>query len=555
MLKQLFVKNFALVEDLKMDFSANFNVLTGETGAGKSIVIDALSLLLGGRARQEFIRTGTKKAVLEAVFVLPEKHPLWKYLAEIGIEEEAPLLVLNRELSLSGPNLCRINGRVFTLKQYQKVGLAIVDLHGQHEHQSLLCAERHLELLDKFGNETFQELKEKVREKYEQYWSLKTELEELQAREQEYLQKRSFLEFQLREIKQANPQLDELEELAQEVKLLSNAEKINEHLQMAYQQLFSGENSAAAYDLLSKAFDNLRDLRSYDLLLKNLAAQLEPIIYLIEEIAAEIRNFLEGVAFSPERLTIAEERLFLLKDLCKKYGPTMNDVLNFAVRIEKELTETDQSIEKIKKLKPLVDQAQNEYLQLAQTLTNERKKIAKKLEAVITEELIELAMPDVRFAVSFSPGKLSRQGLDQVEFLISPNPGEPLLPVAKIASGGELSRIMLALKTIMASKDDIITLVFDEIDAGIGGQAVQKVADRLARISQNQQVICVTHSPLLAAIADQHFLLKKEVKEGRTRTVILKLDAKARKEELARMFGGKDTSQELKKYVNLILKK
>ena len=185
------------------------------------------------------------------------------------------------------------------------------------------------------------------------------------------------------------------------------------------------------------------------------------------------------------------------------------------------MTETDQSIEKIKKLKPLVDQAQNEYLQLAQTLTNERKKIAKKLEAVITEELIELAMPDVRFAVSFSPGKLSRQGLDQVEFLISPNPGEPLLPVAKIASGGELSRIMLALKTIMASKDDIITLVFDEIDAGIGGQAVQKVADRLARISQNQQVICVTHSPLLAAIADQHFLLKKEVKEGRTRTVIL----------------------------------
>ncbi len=555
MLKQLFVKNFALVEDLKMDFSANFNVLTGETGAGKSIVIDALSLLLGGRARQEFIRTGTKKAVLEAVFVLPEKHPLWVYLAEIGIEEEAPLLVLNRELSLSGPNLCRINGRVFTLKQYQKVGLAIVDLHGQHEHQSLLCAERHLELLDKFGNETFQELKEKVREKYEQYWLLKTELEELQAREQEYLQKRSFLEFQLKEIKQANPQLDELEELAQEVKLLSNAEKINEHLQMAYQQLFSGENSAAAYDLLSKAFDNLRDLRSYDLLLENLAAQLEPIIFLIEEIAAEIRNFLEGVAFSPERLTIAEERLFLLKDLCKKYGPTMNDVLNFAVRIEKELTETDQSIEKIKKLKPLVDQAQNEYLQLAQTLTNERKKIAKKLEAVITEELIELAMPDVRFAVSFSPGKLSRQGLDQVEFLISPNPGEPLLPVAKIASGGELSRIMLALKTIMASKDDIITLVFDEIDAGIGGQAVQKVADRLARISQNQQVICVTHSPLLAAIADQHFLLKKEVKEGRTRTVILKLDAKARKEELARMFGGKDTSQELKKYVNLILKK
>ena len=203
--------------------------------------------------------------------------------------------------------------------------------------------------------------------------------------------------------------------MAQEVKLLSNAEKINEHLQMAYQQLFSGENSAAAYDLLSKAFDNLRDLRSYDLLLKNLAAQLEPIIYLIEEIAAEIRNFLEGVAFSPERLTIAEERLFLLKDLCKKYGPTMNDVLNFAVRIEKELTETDQSIEKIKKLKPLVDQAKNEYLQLAQTLTNERKKIAKKLEAVITEELIELAMP-MFVCCQFSPGKLSRQGLDQVEF-------------------------------------------------------------------------------------------------------------------------------------------
>ncbi|MGI6587808.1 MAG: DNA repair protein RecN [Peptococcia bacterium] len=555
MLEQLVVKNFALVEDLTIDFSDNFNVLTGETGAGKSIIIDALALLLGGRAQSEFIRSGTDKAMLEGIFHVPSSHFVWQTLAEMGIENEESLLVLSRELSLNGRNLCRINGHVFTLGQYQKIGLAIVDIHGQHDHQSLLQADKHLTLLDKFGNIAHQQLRQEVQEKYRRYLALKRELEELKYSEKERLQKQDFLNFQWQEIQQAQIKLGELEELTKEVKVLANAEKINENLQLAYQQLFAGESGFSAYDLLSKALSNLHDLEDLDPSLESLVTQLEPALYLLEEAAVQIREYKEGIDYSPARLEQSEKRLHLLKDLCKKYGPRIEDVLLHAQKVESELEKEFSSTERLKQLETEVIEFLEEYNYQAKVLSEKRKKLAEELEAKVTQELLELAMPNVRFAVDFSLNEISAQGLDQVEFLISPNPGEPLLSVAKIASGGELSRIMLALKTIMAEKDEIGTLVFDEIDVGIGGKAAQKVAEKLERISQSQQIICVTHSPLIAAIADRHLLLEKEVEKGRTRTIFYVLEEEERAEELARMLGGENPSAELKKHAGKILKK
>jgi len=555
MLEHLFVKNFALVEDLTIDFSDNFNVLTGETGAGKSIIIDALALLLGGRAQTEFIRSGTEKAVLEGTFFIPNSPFVWELLHEMGIEDEDSTLVLSREISLNGRNVCRLNGRVFTLGQYQQLGLALVDLHGQHAHQTLLQGDKHLDLLDKFGGLAHQQLKQEVKEKYERYLVIKKELEELRASEKERLQKIDYLNFQSEEIKQAKIKLGELEELTKEVQILVHAEKISENLYLAYQQLFGEEKGVAAYDLLSKALDNLYELKELDSSLKNLAAQLEPALYLIEETALQIREYREEIDYSPTRLEQSENRLHFLKDLCKKYGPSIEDVLLHAQKVETELQKWHSSSERLEQLQGEVKKYLEEYETTAKTLSQKRKKLAETLEIKVIAQLVELAMPDIRFAIKFLSSEPSAQGLEQVEFLISPNPGEPLLPVAKIASGGELSRIMLALKTIMAETDGIGTLVFDEIDAGIGGKAVQKVAEKLERISKSQQVICVTHSPLVAAIADRHLLLEKKVEKGRTRTIIQLLDEEERVEELARMLGGENPSADLKKHASKILKR
>jgi len=555
MLNHLLVKNFALVEDLAVDFSDNFNVLTGETGAGKSIIIDALAILLGGRAQSEFIRTGTDKAIIEGVFYLPEAHYIWDSLRDLEIEHEDSMLVLSREISLNGRNVCRINGRSFTLGQYQQIGLAIVDIHGQHDHQLLLQGDKHLYLLDKFGGQEHQLLMQDVKDKYGGYLHIKRELEELKASEKERLQKIDYLGFQRDEIKQAQIRSGEFEELSQEVKLLANAGKINENIHCAYEQLFGGEKGVSAYDLLSKALSKLQELKDFTPSLQEIYIQLEPALYLIEETASQIRDFKDELDYSPERLEECENRLYCLKSLCKKYGPTIADVLLHMQKAETELKKWLSSSERLAELEVKVKQHYEEYRQSATELSAQRKKIAAIIQKKVVTELVELAMPNVQFEVKFFPCESSKQGIEQVEFYISPNPGEPLLPLTKIASGGELSRIILALKIILAEIDEIGTLVFDEIDAGIGGKTAQKVAEKLERISKSQQVICVTHSPLVAAIADRHLLLEKVLEDGRTRTIIQQLNETERIEELARMLGGDNPSEELKKHAGKIIKR
>ncbi|HHZ17281.1 MAG TPA: DNA repair protein RecN [Clostridia bacterium] len=556
MLEYLSIKNFALIEDLQIHFSSNFNVLTGETGTGKSIIIDALSLLLGGRAQAEYIRTGTEKALVEGVFSLPAGDPFWKQIDEWDLRNEDRTLILSREISLNGRNICRINGRILTLAQYRQIGLALVDIHGQHAHQSLLQEDKHRQLLDSFGGPEHLQFLSKVKELYQEYVALQKEWEALKLSEKERLQKIDFLQYQLNEIKGARIQKGEMEELAREVNILANAEKISASLAKAYEALFSGDRGNSAYDLVGKAISNLREIEHLDGSFKQLLSQLEPVLYMLEDGASQIKNYLEEMDYSPERLEESEKRLHFLQDLCKKYGADLEEVLAYAEKISAELEQLHSSSERGGQLALNCEKKQAEYQAQAESLSSKRKELGRKLEEQVTAQLIELAMPHVRFAVSTIPTPPAAYGLEQVAFLICPNPGEPLLPVAKIASGGELSRIMLALKTILAKIDGVGTMVFDEIDAGIGGQAAQKVAEKLAEISASQQVICVTHSPLIAALADHHLVIQKEVTPaGRTLTKVFELREKERIDELARMFGGENPSGDLKKYAEKILKR
>ncbi len=555
MLERLFIKNFALIEELSVDFSGSLNVLTGETGTGKSIIIDAVSVLLGTRAQTEFIRSGSEKASLEAVFCLTPKHPVHETLQSLGVEDEEPTIILTRELYLNGRNICRVNGRTVSLAQYRTIGLQIVDIHGQHDHQSLLQSEKHLDVLDRFGGTEHIRLVRENQECYAIWHAAKKELEELRSREQERLQRIDFLSYQIAEIKRAGLKPGELEELMREANLLANAEKINTRLQSAYYYLFGGERGISAYELVGKALGDINELRKIDSDLEKLGNQLEPGLYVIEETAGEIRNYLENLEYSPQRLEEVENRLQQIKDLCKKYGPAIGDVLNFFETAEAELAKWETSLERAEKLEHDVNTAWHIYEEKAGQLTKKRKELGAILENRVIAQLTELAMPHARFSVSLLTAEPTHKGLDEVEFLISPNPGEPLLPVAKIASGGELSRIMLALKTILADIDGIGTLVFDEIDSGIGGLAAQKVAEKLEKISESQQVICVTHSPIIAALADCHLLLDKVIELGRTKTLIRYLNDDERVDELVRMLAGDKQTEDLKRHALKIIKR
>lgn len=555
MLERLFIKNFALIEEITIEFSENFNILTGETGAGKSIVVDAVSLLLGGRAQADYIRTGSNKSIIEGSFSLEATHGVFAILSEIGIECEDSTIVLSREISLTGRNSCRINGRVLTLGQYRQVGLSIIDIHGQHDHQSLLMAEKHLDLLDKFGGQEQVQLLAEVKTNYNTWRAAQSELKELNSREQERLQQMDFLTYQATEIQEAQLTPGEDVELKRQADLMINAEKISNNLHNAYQNLFGQEKGMSAYDLLGIALDSINEIKKLDPSLDKMAEQLEPSLYIIEEMATECRNYLETLDFSARDLEQVEKRLQQIKDLCKKYGPTIEEVLAFGEKAQGQLEKWENTSERIQQLERITAESLDIYRNGAEKLSKKRRDLALILEEKVSRELKELAMPDALFSVAITKSEPGSRGMDQIEFLISPNPGEPLLPVAKIASGGELSRIMLALKTITADLDEIGTMIFDEIDSGVGGKAAQKVAEKLECISRSQQVICVTHSPLVAALADHHLLLEKVVLEGRTKTLVRFLTRDEKVNELARMLGGETQTDDLKRHALKILKK
>ncbi|KNZ70743.1 DNA repair protein RecN [Thermincola ferriacetica] len=540
MIIRLIIKNFALIDNIELEISPGFNVLSGETGAGKSIIIDAMGVIIGSAGLHEYIRTGADKALIEALFDISGYRAVAAKLEDMGFASEDGTLLLTRELQRNGKNICRINGRTVTLSMYKEIGELLVDIYGQNYQQSLLRREKHLLLLDSFGGEAIKQKLEEISAVVEEYRRVRVALEGLQTDEADKARRLDMYNYQMREIDEAQLDPNEEERLLEERKVMANAEKLAELAVNAYNLLYLGDApQLSALDLLHKALMSLRELVGIDSSMAHVAKQLEEALYQIEDCASEIGDYKNNLNFDPVLLNEIEDRLEKINKIKRKYGSTVADVLRYREEIAAAIEQITYADDEIQRLTEKLRELKVKYDTAAEKLSALRKAAAQKIEEEICLELADLNMPYVKFKVQFCEREeISAKGKDDVEFLLSPNPGEPLKPLAKIASGGETSRIMLAMKTILAKVDEVPTLIFDEIDAGLGGSAVQAVARKLAFIGGNCQVICVTHSPVTASFADTHFHILKEAGENKTVTKVFALNGEARINEIARMLGG-----------------
>lgn len=539
MLFQLNVKNFALIDNLSMEFTPGFNVLTGETGAGKSIIIDAVALLLGARASSEIIRVNQEKAIIEGTFYISKNHATYQLLWEAGfdLEEDEGMLILTREISLNGKNICRINNRIVTLTFYKLISSTLINIYGQHDYHSLSQAEKHLQLLDSLGDKKFQKLLQQVADNYTVYKSLQSELESITNQLKNKEQRSDFLKFQIKEIVDLNLQENEDEEIQQELELLNNWEKVFKAINQGHELLY-GSNSA--YDKIGQVINELEDIAYLDQKFADIIGILQGVNINLAETAHSLKAYNEGFEFDPHQRDYLQERKFAIDKLKRKYGGTIKDIQDFLKDAQEELDHLEKSDIKLNELEEKLKASEEKFVFSAKQLSQERKKIATRFIRDMQGELKELAMVNTKFEVKFTQKDYSPQGIDAIEFLISPNPGEPLRPLAKIASGGEMSRIMLAFKVILAGKDANTSLIFDEIDAGIGGEVLLRVADKLFQVSKYQQVLCVTHSPHIANYAQRHFRISKLIKNNKTSTKVQILSEEEIIKELARMLGGQE---------------
>ncbi len=539
MLYQLTIQNFALIDNLVIDFHEKLNVLTGETGAGKSIIIDAVSLLLGARGQSEFIRNPENKALVEGVFILEEQDSIiMEYLQSLGMDENEKTVILTREISKNGKNVCRINNRAVTLAIFKELGSLLINIYGQHDYQALSQADKHIEILDSLGDKEYQDQLEKVKEVY-QNWSIeKNKLNSFQALIKEKALRLDFLKFQLSEIEEINPMPNEDEELKKELAILNNVERIAQNTSDAYELLYGNKS---IYDNLSEVIHKLSEIHQFDDLLANINNDLENIMYQIEDCARSLNNYHSNLEFDHSLQATLQEREFLLNKIKRKYGcNTINEILNIKETIINEINDLEKSEVLLSETQNKVKELEEEYNKVAKEMSLKRQELSQVFTKKIIQQLQDLAMIHTTFKVEFSPIEGSIKGIDKIEFLISPNPGQPLKPLAKIASGGEMSRIMLAFKVILTDFDSLKTLIFDEIDTGIGGNIVTQVAEKLFQVSKSTQVICVTHSPIIASVAHNHILIRKNIEENTTYTDVKTLSEKERVLELARMLGDND---------------
>lgn len=554
MLEQLRIENFALVERACLDFHPGLNIMTGETGAGKSLIVDALGLLLGERASGQYIRTGSDRAVVEGYFTY-EHEEVAHLLEELGLEASPDnSMMLSREIVKNGKNYCRINGKIVPLNMFQMVGSLLVDIHGQNEQLSLLLPEKQLHMLDLRGGAQLSGVSERVKNLYNQLQKVQAELNALHGDPAEREKMISYYQFQLTEIEQAQLRDGEEEELLQRKKILQNSEKLLTGTSQAYELLFKGMSQVSAYDQLSQGIAMLEQLVPIDDRFKDIISLSQSCLYQLEEVARQLQDYLANADFDSNELEEVVERLELLGRLKRKYGATIEDILNYQADIRQSLAELEQQEGKIALLSQQKVHLEEEYYQAAHELSGLRRKAAAILEKEIQDSLRQLDMPAVQFECRItSNSKITASGLDELEFYISPNLGEPPKPLAKIASGGETARVMLALKAILAQVDSVETMVFDEADSGIGGLTALKVGQKLVQIAQSRQVLCITHSPQIASFGDSHFLLYKDSDFGRTVTNIKRIEGREKVEELARMLGGRsDVSTAFKHAERLI---
>lgn len=535
MLKELQIRDFALIEHVHLSFYEGFSVLTGETGAGKSIIIDALSLLLGARASLEMIRTGSERALIEAVFTVPETA--FPVLSDWGISFDSELIV-SREIHRSGRNRCWLNGNLASVNQLSLLGRHLVDILGQHNHQSLLDVPRHLDMLDAFGGVGIQNLRQIVKSWYEKYVLVKKERERLQNQERERLVRIDLLQFQINEIDHAQLEVGEEAELLRRHQRLANIERITTTAESVYARLQEHTDQPPLYDQLAQAVSELESLARFDPEITSISELFHQALVQLEEGSRDLRQYMEGFDRDPHALEQIENRLALLRALKRKYGESEEAILAYAEQIKKELAVLEESEITIEKLKADEDALSAELALLCSDLRQKRHECAKVMEKQIEKHLADLNMEGTRFEVRFADQPLDETGIDAVEFMISPNIGEELKPLAKIASGGEMSRIMLALKNCLVEIDGIPALVFDEVDSGIGGRTARSVAQKLRNLSKESQVFVVTHLPVVASFAEHHYYVEKREKDGRASVSVTMLDQEERIEELVRMLGG-----------------
>lgn len=551
MLLELNIENFAIIDKIRVDFNQGLNVLTGETGAGKSIIIDAISLVLGGRADKEYVRTGYERATIEAIFSTEHFKDIDELIKEYGIQKETDnSLLITREIFNTGRSTTRINGRTVTLSMLNNITDKLIDIHGQHDHQSLLKNDKHLEFIDSLGDEELTKIKEKVKIEFENLQVLKNSLKFLVQNEMEKERKIDLLKFQLEEIDEARLVVGEEESLILEHNILSNSESIIKTLSDALSSLDSdyyGKNSII--DELNNIYVNLTKISKHSDELLSFSSIIESIIYQIQDLIREIRNYQDKVEYNPEKLRFLDERLDLINKLKRKYGKTIKEILDYRGEVDKDLNILLNCEKEIKEIKVKIHNCESNMSILCQELTKKRTCIANRFEKEITKELSEVNMPKVKFKVKIDKiDYFTQNGLDKIEFLISTNPSEPLKSLTKIVSGGEMSRIMLAFKSILAEIDKIPTLIFDEIDTGISGRTAQIVGEKITKISRNHQVICITHLPQIAALADSHYLINKKMKDDKSITEIIKLNYDERVEELSRLLGGVDLTETTKQH-------
>ncbi|GIV04688.1 MAG: DNA repair protein RecN [Fimbriimonadales bacterium] len=542
MLHALHIENLAIIDRLEVLFTAGLNALTGETGAGKSILIDALSLALGERADPTMIRAGAEKLRVNAVFELPNDPELHALLDELGVEPEEGLLYLSREVQASGRSLARINGQPAPLNTLKAVGERLVDLHGQHEHQSLLKPNSHLEFLDRWLGESALSLRAQVRETVQALRQAERELQELAEREREREQMLDLYRFQVDEIRKANLQPGEEEQLETEERRLTHAEKLIALAGGAYDALMS-ENGA--YDQAAHASRNLTEIARIDPSVAEWGEMLEGALAHIEEVARNLRAYAESIEYDPARLEEVIARLELIKRLKRKYGDTLEAVLEYAENAESKLHALETQTERREALEAQLATLQARAAALSAELSEQRKAGAQRFAERVQACLRDLAMERAEFLVEVRPKPLDATGADSVEFLFSANPGEPPRPLSKIASGGEMSRVMLALKTVLADAAPVPTLVFDEIDAGLGGRTAHAVGDKLAELAQHCQILCITHLPQIASRARHHLAIEKQTDGDATRVQVHSLEGEARVREIARMLAGEPTETAL----------
>ncbi len=538
MLELLHIENIAIIEAADIEFAPGFNALTGETGAGKSIVIDSISAVLGQRTSRELIRTGADKAFVSAAFssVAPGLSE------ELGIQPEADgTLLLQREIQTDGKNVCRVNGRPVTVSQLRALGARLLNIHGQHDGQQLLDEEQHIVYLDSFGKT--EKLKETYTVKYKRFTDIRRQIQSLQMDEAEKARRVDTLKYQIEELRRAKLKPGEEEELTTRRGMLRNAEKFLDAVAGADYALNGDDSGGGALSALRQAQDALGAVRHLDDGFGQLYERLSEAYSEVYDIAATVEDKRGELDVSPGELDRVEGRMDQLYRLKKKYGATVEDMLDYLERCQTELAQIEDAGDTLERLEHELSRAEKEARQAAQALSDDRRAAAERLTEQILAELQQLDMGKIRFAVDFAEKPLDGDGMDAVRFLMSANTGEALRPIHKIASGGELARIMLAMKNVLSEQDHVGTMVFDEVDTGVSGRAAQKVAEKMARISRSKQVLCVTHLPQLAAMADTHFSVEKGEKNGRTYTEVRRLEREQRRQELARLTGGSHVSQ------------